>query len=61
MGVTGTTTYNGNISVVNSGGASGVYFNVNASASSTLAATKAISIGAGGFSSGTLNILSLHN
>jgi hypothetical protein len=54
--ITGTTTYNGNISVVNSGGASGVSFNVNASGSSTMAATKAISIGAGGFSSGTLNI-----
>jgi hypothetical protein len=57
MGVTGTTTYNGNIAVVNSGGASGVYFNSSATASSTLAATKAISIGAGGFSNGTLNIL----
>jgi hypothetical protein len=28
LGNSGTTTYNGNISVVNSGGASGVYFNL---------------------------------
>jgi len=56
MGVIGTSTYNGNITVVNSGGAGGAYFNSGIAASSILAATKAISIGAGGFSSGTLNI-----
>ncbi|MDZ7649370.1 MAG: hypothetical protein U5K54_20675 [Cytophagales bacterium] len=48
--------YSGNIVVVNSGGANGITFNINASGSSTLAATKAISIGVGGFSSGALSI-----
>lgn len=56
MGVNGTTGYDGNISVVNNGGASGVFFNVNTGGSSTMAATKTISIGTGGFSGGTLNI-----
>lgn len=54
MGVNGTSTYNGNIIVTNSGGASGIYFNVNAAASSTLANTKTITIGAGGFNAGGL-------
>lgn len=54
MGNNGTSIYNDNISLVNSGGSSGVSFNAGASASSTMAATKAISIGAGGFVSGSL-------
>ncbi|MBL7869971.1 MAG: hypothetical protein JNM78_00055 [Cyclobacteriaceae bacterium] len=54
MGNNGTSIYNDNISLVNSGGASGVSFNAGASANSTMAATKAISIGAGGFVSGSL-------
>lgn len=57
MGVVGVSTYNGNITVTNSGGINGVYFNSNASASSTLAATRSISIGAGGFFNGTLSLI----
>jgi hypothetical protein len=57
MGVSGISTYNGNITVTNSGGINGVYFNSNASASSTLAATRTISIGAGGFVNGTLSLI----
>ena len=37
-------------------GAGGIYFNQNTAASSTLAATRTISIGAGGFIDGTLNL-----
>lgn len=54
MGVNGTSTYNGNLVVTNSSGANGIYFNVNAGASSSLANTKTITIGAGGFSAGGL-------
>ncbi|HCZ35644.1 MAG TPA: hypothetical protein DHV26_06910, partial [Cytophagales bacterium] len=52
MGENGTTTYNGNINVVNSGGASGVTFNGQTPASSTLNGV----ITAGTFSSGSLNL-----
>lgn len=55
MGTNGTTTYNGDIVVSNSGGASGVFFNVNPSASSTLAG-RSISIGASGFTAGNLQL-----
>jgi type IX secretion system substrate protein len=54
MGTTGTSTYNGNIIVSNSGGASGIYFNVNATASSTLANGQTITTGVGGFNAGGL-------
>jgi hypothetical protein len=57
MGTVGVSTYNGNITVTNSGGINGIYFNSNASASSTLAATRTISIGAGGFFNGTLSLI----
>lgn len=52
MGATGTSTYNANIVVTNTGGAAGVWFNSNASASSTLSGA----ISSGGFSSGQLNL-----
>ncbi|MCW5910075.1 MAG: hypothetical protein KIT62_03315 [Cyclobacteriaceae bacterium] len=52
MGENGTTTYGGNIHVVNSGGASGVTFNGQAPASSTLNGI----ITTGTFSSGSLNL-----
>lgn len=51
MGENGTSTYSGNISVSNSA-ASGVTFNTNSTASSTLSGT----ISAGTFSTGTLNL-----
>lgn len=56
MGAVGTTTYNGNITVSNTAGGpnSGTVFNNAATASSTLAPTKTISLGAGGFVDGTL-------
>ena len=54
MGTTGTSTYNGNIITVNNGGAAGIVFNANATASSTLANTKTITVGAGGFNAGGL-------
>ncbi|MFZ2905487.1 MAG: T9SS type A sorting domain-containing protein [Cyclobacteriaceae bacterium] len=57
MGVNGPSTYNDNIVVSNSGGSAGISFNTGASGSSTLAATRTITIGAGGFSSGTLGLL----
>ncbi len=53
MGQNGISTYNGNIVVSNTGGASGITFNTNAAASSAL--NGAISI-AGGFNSGSLNL-----
>ncbi|MBL7832985.1 MAG: hypothetical protein JNK18_03485 [Cyclobacteriaceae bacterium] len=56
MGANGTTAFNGNIVVNSNGGASGVYFNNSASASSTLAATRTITIGGSGFTAGTLNL-----
>jgi len=56
LGTVGTSTYNGDIIVSNSG-SSGIYFNTTASASSTLADTQIISIGAGGFDSGTLSLI----
>jgi len=56
MGANGVSTFNENIQVSNSGGANGVFFNTGASGSSTLASGKTISIGAGGFSVGTLNL-----
>lgn len=57
VGVVGISNYNGNVSVANTGGANGIYFNVNATASSTLATTKTISLGAGGFTAGTLSLI----
>lgn len=57
LGTLGTSTYNGDIIVSNNGGGSGIYFNTTASASSTLADTRIISIGAGGFNSGTLSLI----
>lgn len=56
MGVNGTSAYAENIVLTNSGGANGVVFNNNATAGSTLAVGKTISI-SGGFISGTLNLL----
>lgn len=56
LGTNGTSTYNGNIIVTNSGGANGIFFNTTASASSVLAATRTISIGGGGFNAGTLGL-----
>jgi len=56
LGTNGTSTYNGNIVVSNSGGANGIYFNTTASASSVLAATRTISLGGGGFNAGTLGL-----
>lgn len=53
MGQNGATTYGGNITVSNTGGAAGITFNNTGSASSTL--NGSISIGAG-FSSGSLNL-----
>jgi len=57
MGVNGTSTYNNNIIVSNSGGSAGINFNTGTSGSSTLAATRTITIGAGGFTSGSLGLL----
>ena len=57
MGTVGTSAYNGNIVLSNTGGASGILFNTSAAASSTLATPGAISIGAGGFGSGTLSLI----
>ncbi len=56
MGTAGTSTYNENIIVSNSGGSAGITFNTNATSSSTLAATKTISIGGGGFLNGALSL-----
>jgi hypothetical protein len=53
LGQNGTSTYNGNITVSNTGGAGGITFNNNAAASSTLNGLLSI---AGGFSSGSLNL-----
>ena len=55
MGVNGTSNYNGDIVVTNTGGANGVYFNSGSSASSILAATRTISLGAAGFNDGVLS------
>lgn len=54
LGSNGTSTYNGNIVLSNSAGAGEIYFNANASASSTQAATRSISIGGGGFTGGRI-------
>lgn len=54
IGSNGTSVFNGNIIVTNPGGINGIYFNNGASASSTLAAARTISIGAGGFVAGQL-------
>ena len=56
MGAVGTTQFNGNIIVSNSGGANGVYFGNTVTAISTLAATRTISIGGGGFNAGNLSL-----
>lgn len=55
MGTVGTTSYNGNIVVMNTGG-TGIYFNTTASASSTLAPTRTISVSNFGFSVGQLSL-----
>lgn len=59
MGVQGLSYYNGNISVANTlgGTGSGILFNTSALGSSTLAATKSISLGTGGFVSGDLSLI----
>lgn len=57
MGATGTTVFNGNIVVSNSGGANGIYFNNGPTASSALAATRTITLGGGGYTAGTLSLL----
>lgn len=46
--------FNGNITVNNTGSATGIYFCQNSPSTATLAAGKAIQIGSGGFSNGTL-------
>lgn len=56
MGTLGNSVYNGDIVVSNSGGGSGIYFNTNAASSSVLAATRTITIGAGGFIAGQLSL-----
>jgi len=55
MGVNGTATYNGDITLTNTGGSNGITFNSGASSSSTQAAGRALSI-AGGFDSGDLSL-----
>lgn len=55
MGVNGTATYNGDITLTNTGGSNGITFNSGASSSSTQAAGRALSI-AGGFDSGELSL-----
>ncbi|MBL7935458.1 MAG: hypothetical protein JNM51_06590, partial [Bacteroidia bacterium] len=59
LGTVGTSSYNGNITLVNTGAgtSSGVFFNTGATATSTLANTKTISIGGSGFNGGTLSLL----
>ena len=47
-------TFNGNVTVSSSGSSTGITFDNNATASTTLASGNTISVGAGGFSSGTL-------
>ncbi len=56
MGIAGTSTYNGNISVANTGGANSVYFNTNLTATSTQATTKSITTGVAGFTSGFISM-----
>lgn len=53
MGTNGTSTYGGNISITNSGGAE-VYFNLNGSSSSTLGAGATVSVSS--FASGLLSL-----
>ncbi|MBL7855166.1 MAG: hypothetical protein JNL17_12250, partial [Cyclobacteriaceae bacterium] len=53
MGTNGTSTYGGNISITNSGGTE-VYFNLNASSSSTLGAGATLSVSS--FASGLLSL-----
>jgi hypothetical protein len=55
MGNSGTSTYNGDIKVASTGGASGIYFNNNTTSASNLN-NKTISLGTGGFTSGVLNL-----
>lgn len=59
LGTVGTSTYNENIIAVNTGAGtgSGIFFNTSATASSTLASGKTISLGAGGFTGGTLSLI----
>jgi hypothetical protein len=52
----GATSFNGNITVNSTAGV-GVYFSENVGGSSTLAATKTISVGGSGFSNGILSLL----
>lgn len=59
MGTNGISNYNGNIIVQNTAGgtSSGIFFNIGATSSSTLAAGKTIILGAGGFVSGNLSLI----
>ncbi len=57
MGNSGISAFNGNLVVSNTAGGGGVYFNTGTTASSNLASTKTISLGAGGFTSGVLSLI----
>jgi hypothetical protein len=59
LGTNGNSTYNENIVAANTGGGtgSGVFFNTTSSASSNLASGKTITLGAGGFTGGTLSLI----
>jgi hypothetical protein len=59
LGTVGNSTYNENIVAVNTGAGtgSGIFFNTTATAASTLATGKTISLGAGGFTGGTLSLI----
>ncbi len=59
LGTVGNSTYNENIVAVNTGAGtgSGIFFNTTATAASTLASGKTISLGAGGFTGGTLSLI----
>jgi hypothetical protein len=57
MGSRGLSTYNQDIILSNTAGATGIYFNTQGTAASTLAPGRTISIGGGGFSGGTLSLI----
>ncbi|MFN8115455.1 MAG: T9SS type A sorting domain-containing protein [Bacteroidia bacterium] len=61
LGTSGNTSYNGNITLVNTGAGTGggVFFNTAATSTSTLASGRTISLGAGGFTGGTLSLIRL--
>lgn len=58
LGVNGTSSFNDNIIVSNTGGgaSSSIEFNIGSASSSTLANSKTITLGAGGFTSGKLGL-----